>query len=406
MDPLLTKKRTHKGKVAIKRLKPFEDNPRKMTDKEMGALERSILNYGFVEPVVVDENYFIIGGHQRVLAAASLDMKSVPVVMLEGLTQDEKTALNLALNKIHGDWDEVKLTELLDDLSENAFDLDLTGFTKAEVDGLLSKLNKNKTGEDDYTPQKVAKYEIEKGSIWAVGRHRMMCGDSSKIGDMDALMDGMEADMVFTDPPYGIDYHGIWLYSGKPIKSLYPEGIEGDINENAKDLMVSSLSNIPIKPGSPIYICAPPGRDSILPVIVFDMLGWHYQTQIVWNKDSIAPSRWDYKPKHEFISYGWNKKPHRFYGANNVPSVWDVPRHHEMGCAHPNMKPIELVANAIKNSSQIENLIVDPFGGSGTTIIASEQLDRKCYMMEIDPYYCSVIIDRWETLTGKVATII
>lgn len=137
MEPILTKKRTYKGKVAIKRLKPFEKNPRKMPHKEMGALERSILNWGFVEPVVVDEDYLIIGGHQRVLAADSLDIKSVPVMMIHGLTYDEKTALNIALNKIHGEWDEVKLTELLKDLSASAVDLDLTGFTKAEVDAIL-----------------------------------------------------------------------------------------------------------------------------------------------------------------------------------------------------------------------------------------------------------------------------
>lgn len=418
MEPILTKKRTYKGKVSIKRLRPFEKNPRKMPNQEMGALERSILNWGFVEPVVVDENYLIIGGHQRVIAADSLGIKAVPVMMVHGLTFDEKTALNIALNKIHGEWDEVKLSELLADLSERSFDLDLTGFTKADIDKLLAKTTMDVVGEDNYITPKEPKYKIVKGEIWNLGNHRLMCGDSTSGDDMAMLMDGRKVDIVVTSPPYfnartyahWEDFQSYLDDMEKCIKNIIR--YKGD-----RFLLCWNICHINDKSGSNDI----PSHMSVL----MAGLELNFFDRIIWKKSggvfdcprSQHIEKGHYYPAYQFediLIYG-TKHPSFHIGDKRLvrgwqTNVWDMQQvrtnkedHNE---GHPAQYPVELPYRCIISYTKRNAIILDPFAGSGTTLIAAEQLERKCYMMEIDPIYCSVIIERWETLTGQRATLI
>ncbi|MBM7717159.1 DNA modification methylase [Bacillus thermophilus] len=418
-------------------------------DPDYEKLKRSIQEFGYVDPVIWNKRSgVVVGGHQRLKVLQDLGYSEIDVSVVD-LSEDEEKALNIALNKIEGDWDNYKLKDLLEELDTGAFDVTLTGFDEEEIEELMTQYfveDENEVQEDDFDPEETAD-QIEEpitqlGDLWQLGRHRLMVGDSTNIDDVLRLMGSEQADMIFTDPPYNVDYEG-----GSGLK------IENDNMEDSEfykflyDAYVAMYTVL--KEGGPIYVCHA-DSEGLNFRKAFQDSGLLLKQCIIWVKNSLVLGRQDYQWKHEPILYGW--KPgaaHKWYGGrkettvmedpvdlaitpkgdhtlltfNNgvsstvvkVPSyeivhdgsdegftTWRIERP-SRNADHPTMKPISLCARAIKNSSQPGERVLDPFGGSGSTLMACEQTGRICHTMEYDPIYAEVIIRRWEEFTGQKA---
>lgn len=440
-------------KMNINKLKPAGYNPRldlQPGDDEYEKLKRSIETFGLVEPIVLNERTGnVVGGHQRLKVLQDLGYTEVDVSIVDLHESDEK-ALNIALNKIEGEWDNEKLAELLKELNESDINVGLTGFDIDEVESLLSQhFDEEEIKEDEFdVGTAVAEAEQETrtkyGDIWQLGNHKLIVGDATSENDVLALLDGKEADMVFTDPPYNVDYEG-----GTKDKLK----IKNDsMSENAfYDFLHKSYSNMfsALKEGGPIYICHADKEWFAFRHAMVDV-GFELKQCIIWVKNNFVLGRQSYHWKHEPILYGW--KPgsgHKWYGGrkqttiqefpvdlnivekddhsvltfnsgvstiavkvdnyeilhegtDELTTTWHIERP-QRNSDHPTMKPIKLCSRAILNSSKTGDIVLDPFGGSGSTLIASEQVGRKCYMVEYDPVYADVIIRRWEEFTGKQA---
>lgn len=399
-------------KRKISDLKYAEYNPRKRLkngDPEYIKLRNSIEKFGYVEPVIVNERTGnIVGGHQRITVLKDIGEKEADCVIVNLDEQDEK-ALNIALNKISGEWDSVKLEEVLRDLKLNEYDVELTGFDLAEIDGLLGLQQELEAEEDDFDveaekpKEAVSKY----GQIYKLGRHRLMCGDSTKEEDVARLMSGEKVGMVFTDPPWNVNYGDVEEGNAQGYK---PRKIMNDFMGTLefKEFMYnafSCMSNVCLK-GCMVYVVMSAQEWGNMMLSLLEN-GFHWSSTIIWNKDRLVMSRKDYHTKYEPIWYGWKDGERRICPLEDrkQSDVWDITRPSKSE-DHPTMKPVELVSRAIKNSSKEESDVLDLFGGSGTTLIACEQLNRTCYMMELDPIYVDVIIKRWEKLTGEKAELI
>lgn len=392
-------------------LHPNPKNPRRQGPDGIEKLAESIReNPAFFEarPILLSNRtgeLVIIGGERRSEAARFLGMTEVPTILIEGLTEEKEDEILVRDNTHSGVWDEVKLEHWGKD------ELD-----KWECRGIAWPKKQNTIKEDDFDFEKANKKKVKckKGDIYQLGQHRLMCGDSSDSEQVVILMGGGEikANMVFTDPPYGVSI-------GDKNKTLQRIQEAGRITENIqndtlsvpdlyvllKKCFVNVRSNC--KEDASYFVTAPPGGDMGLMMMMMKDAGLEVRHQIVWNKDSATFSlgRLDYDYKHEAIMYTWTKSHHNYRAGKFRTSVWDIPKPRKCDL-HPTMKPVELVANCILDGSQEGDVILDIFGGSGTTIISAEQLGRKCYMMEIDPHYCDVIIDRWEKFTGQKAILI
>jgi len=381
--------------IPVAEIIPYEQNPRK-NDKAVDIVAKSIKEFGFKQPIVIDQNNVIIAGHTRLKAAQKLNIKEVPIVWADDLTPEQVKAYRIMDNKSHEytEWDIDTLKTELTELKDLEYDLDLTGFTENELNDLLP----NETKEEEFEIPKEPKYKIEQGEIWKLGNHRLMCGDATKKEDVDKLMDGQKADMVFTDPPYGVGYEE----KSDRLGNKEHNKITGDENINsAKVIWKGAFQNIydSLKEGGSYYLTAPQGGDQMMMMMMEGNIKCKHE--LIWVKPTpvFSMGRLDYDYQHEPILYGW-KGTHEFIGAGKFKkSIWEIGR--DSGKLHPTMKPVELISNSLLNSSKSKEIIMDVFGGSGTTLIACEQLNRKCFMMEIDPYYCSVIIERWEKLTGN-----
>lgn len=372
----------------------------------------------------------------------------MPVSVVD-LDPEKEKALNVALNKIEGDWDNFKLKELLEELDTGAFDITITGFDEEEIEDLMTQFyveEETEVKEDNFDPDKAAE-EVEEpitkpGDVWLLGRHRLMCGDSTNIDDVLRLMGGKQADMIFTDPPYNVDYEGS---NGKKIKNDNME--DSAFYQFLYDAFVAMYTVL--KEGGPIYVCHA-DSEGLNFRKAFKDAGFLMKQCLIWVKNSLVLGRQDYHWKHEPILYGW--KPgaaHAWYGgrkqdtvveedvdlviqkegdhfvlsfSNGIKSVmvkvpsyeivfsgddsdsttWRIEKP-KKNADHPTMKPIALCARAIQNSSKPGELVLDPFGGSGSTLIACEQTGRTCFTMEFDPVYADVIVKRWEEFTGQKA---
>jgi len=395
-------------KLKIENLKPAEYNPRKdlkPEDEEYQKIKKSLTEFGYVAPVIVNEDMTVIGGHQRLKVLKELGYTEIECNIVD-LDKNKEKALNIALNKITGEWDNGKLEELLAELKEADIDMDMTGFSFDEVDSILKDITGSK--EDDFDLDE-ALNEIEEpvskpGDIWILGKHRLMCGDSTSKDDIEKLMNNHKSDMVFTDPPYLMNFDGNVHADGSKSFNASHGKIKNDnmTREEGDEFILKIFENIRKYNKGAYYVCFYRlGLDYIFRAL--DKLNNRYKALIIWNKGNHTLSNSDYMSKYEPIVYGWFAS-HLFYGNRSNFDIWDIERT-KKNDLHPTMKPVDLVVQAIKNSSKTEDIILDLFGGSGTTLIAAEQMNRMCYMMELDPKYCDVIIKRWESLTGEKAIL-
>lgn len=387
-------------KINILKLKPSEYNPRKdlqPEDEEYIKIKNSILEFGYVAPVIINADMTVIGGHQRLKVLKELGYEEIQCIVVD-LDKNKEKALNLALNKISGEWDNDKLEAILAELKETDIDMNITGFSNDEINDILKDIIGS--NEDDFDLEEALE-EIEEpitkvGNVWKLGKHRLLCGDSTQQEDVMRLMNDQYADMLLTDPPYNVDYEGT---AGK---------IENDnMNETEfYNLLIDAFKNMHsvAKAGCPIYVFHA-DTEGLNFRNAFKNAGFKLAQCLVWVKNTFVMGRQDYQWKHEPILYGWKEgKAHYFIDSRSQNTVleFDKPTRN---AEHPTMKPIDLLVYLIKNSSKENNLIVDLFGGSGSSLIAAEQANRICYTMELDPRYCDVIIKRWETLTGQKAEL-
>jgi len=383
--------------LPVSEVRPYEKNPRKNADA-VKFVKASIEQFGFKVPIIIDSNRVIVAGHTRLLAAKSLGMSEVPCIMADDLTEDQVKAFRLADNKVgeFAEWDMDLLGDELDAIAE-ACDIDMGDFGFD-----LSEMEEETEAEvtEDEVPEEVESV-CKRGEIWQLGEHRMMCGDSTSAEDVSRLMEGSKANLLFTDPPYGVSYE---KKTKEVLKSKNYTKIQNDDLklDQFKDFLFDVFTNAraSLLDSASYYVFSCQGGDQEM---MMRECGIPCRHQIIWVKDApvFSMGRLDYDYKHEPILYGWVKKHDFQRKGEQDKSVWEFKRTENK--LHPTMKPVPLIANALLNSTKGEEVVLDLFGGSGSTLIACEQLGRKCRMMELDPHYCDVIIARWEKLTGQKA---
>ena len=447
--------------VDIDKLVPYARNSRTHSPEQIKQIQASIREFGFVNPVLIDGKFNIIAGHGRVLAAKTEGLKEVPCVLVEHLTEAQKKAYILADNKLalNAGWDTEMLKIEIGELKELNFDIGLIGFDGDEIDLIFKQ--EEEVEEDDFDVDQALSEIVEpttkRGDIWQLGKHRVMCGDATIQADINKLMGGELADMIFTDPPYNVNY-------GDKAKMLgnYNKG-----HRNTSKILNDNMSNDKfyqflydsyvsmygaVKPGGAIYVCHSDTEGINFRQAMKDA-GWELKQCIIWVKNALVLGRQDHHWQHEPILYGWKPgEAHRWYGGRNkttviksedgvfinktetgfqltfnnghqkvvldvpeyeikevlsddITTTWHIDKPLRSG-EHPTMKPIKLCARAIENSSKSGDIVVDLFGGSGSTLIACEQTSRICYTSELDEKYCDVIVKRYEEYTGQKAELI
>lgn len=379
----------HLEKKLISELKNWEKNPRTISKKAFEELEKSVDDLGNFEPLVINIDGTVIAGNQRLRLEMKKGNSEVDVYVPEReLSEEEVKKIGVISNRHSGDWDM--------DILANEFEDILKGLG---FDDLLPELVME-VNEDDYEEPEQLPSKVQLGDVWQLGKHRLMCGDSTKIEDVEKLMNGQKADMVFTDPPYGVEYTGGQFYSGKPVKDRREQIANDDILIYKDSLLNASMF---VDSGAFYVFYTSSFTEDVLRQLT--EAGLERRAIIIWNKTNTGYGdlNSNYKNNYEPIFYGVKKgKPANWCGDTKQTTIWsiDKPKRNKL---HSTMKPIELCAKGIQNSSKKNGIILDVFGGSGSTLIACEQTNRICYMMELDTHYSSVIIDRWETLTGKKA---
>lgn len=380
-------------KIKIERLKPAEYNPRislKKGDKEYEKLRRSIEEFGYVEPVIWNKRTgSVVGGHQRLTVLKDLGETEVDCVVLDIPLEKEK-ALNVALNKINGDWDETLLSELMKDLDMSGFDITLTGFDIPELSDMFNEQEKE-TEEEEIEVNNSVPPITQKGDVWLLGKHKLICGDSLDIEIVEKLMGKRKANLFLTDPPYNVDYKGS---AGK---------IENDNQEDKefREFLTKAFRNADkiMKAGASFYIWHADSEGYNFRGACRDV-GWEVRECLVWNKNSLVLGRQDYHWKHEPCLYGWKDGKYYWGGDRKQTTVldYDRPKKSEL---HPTMKPVELFSYQILNSTKPTEVVFDAFAGSGTTVIACEKTKRIARVVELDPKYADVIVKRFKALFPK-----
>lgn len=375
----------------IQDLIPYARNSRTHSDAQVAQIAASIREFGWTNPILLDGENGIIAGHGRLLAAQKLGETQVPTIELAHMSEAQKRAYVIADNKLalNAGWDDEMLFAEFEDLKEAGFDLELTGFTLEEIGKLTPEVVNEGLTDEDEAPPVPEEPKTKLGDIYQLGNHRLMCGDSTSIDAVDKLMDGQKADMVFTDPPYGVDY----------------KGINNDSRDGLEDLLRAAFGNYlaASKSGASIY-CFHSDRCADVFHKVFREF-FHFSSMIIWAKNSLTLSQTDYQSQHEPCLYGWmDNGKHRWYSDRKQTSVWRFDKEKVVG--HTTPKPVALVEKAITNSSKGGDAILDLFGGSGSTLIACEKIGRHARLMELDPKYCDVIVKRWEDFTGKKAVLL
>ena len=389
-------------KIPVEQLIPAGYNPRKDLqpgDPEYEKLKRSMEEFGYVEPIIWNKNTGnVVGGHQRLKILVANGASQIDCVVVE-LDEEKEKALNIALNKVSGDWDKDKLVLLISDLQAEDFDVTMTGFDLAEIDGLFKDLLQDGVRDDDFDVegelQKPAITQV--GDLWLLGNHRLVCGDSTCADTFKLLMDGKVANLVITDPPYNVNYEGT---AGK-IK-----------NDNMADekfyqflLDAFTLTEEAMAKDASIYVFHA-DTEGLNFRKAFSDAGFYLSGTCIWKKQSLVLGRSPYQWQHEPILFGWKKKgKHAWYADRKQSTIWEFDRPRKNN-DHPTMKPVPLVAYPILNSSLTGCIVLDPFGGSGSTLIACEQTDRVCYTVELDEKFCDVIVKRYIGQVGAMENVI
>lgn len=376
--------------IETDKLKAYDKNTRKHADLDVRNIAKSIEKYGFNDPIgVYGKDNLIVEGHGRLLAAKRLGMDKVPCVRLDHMTDTERREYAIAHNATAelSEWDFEILDDEIADLDLGEFDF---GFLD-EDEEQQTEIIEDEAPEVDEENEPTCKL----GDIWQLGRHRLMCGDSTDRATVKTLMNGEMADLYLTDPPYNVNYEG----SAGKIKNDH----FGSDEECGKKLWLPAFSTARefSKDECSVYCFMPQGGTHMMMMMMMSRAGWQVKHELIWLKQSIVLNRADYNYQHEPFLFGWNRS-HTFYGNGKYKntSVWQIDRPTKSK-DHPTMKPVELFAEILNNSTKKDDIVLDTFCGSGTTFIACEELNRTCYGVEIEPKYCDVIIKRWENLTGQ-----
>ena len=387
-------------RVQLSWLNPAEYNPRKRLrpgDAEYERLKTSIQQFGYVDPIICNADGTIIGGHQRFFVLQDIGAKEADVSIVD-LDKAKEKALNIALNKISGDWNDEKLKTLLQDLDAEGFELSLTGFSDDELSDLLGDVElETDAVEDDYDFEKEVPARAKIHEVWQLGVHRVICGDATSEEDVNKVLNGGVIDLYLTDPPYNIDYEG---KTAEKLKIQNDKKADGEFQEFLTDAFNAVQGHM--SPGAAFYIWHADSQRYNFETAC-NNVGWKIRENLIWSKNVFTLGRQDYQWKHEPCLYGWDSNgSHRWYSDRCQATVleYDKPMRN---AEHPTMKPIPLFAYLIQNSSKKGDLVFDSFAGSGTTVLACEQTGRVACVMELDPHYVDVIIDRWENFTGKKA---
>lgn len=385
----------------VEKLTPYIRNARTHSDEQVAQIAASIAEFGFVNPILAGADGIVIAGHARLQAARKLGLTVVPVIVLDHLSPAQRRALVITDNQLAiagSGWDEEMLRVELESLREDGFDLDIVGFTDEELESLLLEPEQTREGltDEDAVPEQPEAAVTRPGDTWLLGDHRLVCGDSRQMADVEKVMAGGLADMVFCDPPFNVNYEG------KTARKLK---IENDaLGAGFYDFLREACANMLAVTKGAVYICMSSSELHTLHQ-AFTAAGGHWSTFVIWAKHHFTLGRSDYQRQYEPILYGWRKGTDHFWcGARDQGDVWFIKRP-AASTEHPTMKPVELAERAIRNSSKTRDTVLDPFGGSGTTLIACEKAGRQARLIELEPKYCDVICRRFTEFTGKRAKL-
>ena len=383
-------------KIMIANLVPASYNPRKALkpgDKEYEKIKRSIEEFGYCEPIIVNSDMTIIGGHQRVTVLKDLGYTEIDCIVID-IDKTKERALNIALNKITGEWNKELLADLIAELQDSDFDVTFTGFDPPEIEQLMNSVHDKEIVEDDFDidSQLSQPTVTREGDLWLLGEHRLVCGDSTLPETYDLLMAGRKANLVVTDPPYNVDYEG----SAGKIKN------DKMAEEQFEKFLFAAYVNMEqnMMDDASIYVFHSDSHGLAFRR-AFEEAGFYLSGCCIWKKNSLVLGRSPYQWLHEPVLFGWKKGGrHQWYADRKQTTVWeyDKPKKNDL---HPTMKPVNLIAYPIKNSSMSNCIVLDPFGGSGSTLIAADQLKRICYTVELDPKYADVIVNRYLAQVGS-----
>jgi len=381
-------------------LVPYINNSRTHSEQQVQQVAASIKEFGFTNPILIDHDGGIIAGHGRLQAAQLLSLDEVPTITLEGLTEAQRKAYVIADNQLalNAGWDLDSLKLEVDRLTELDFDISLLGFDDDMLAGLMEEEPSEGLTDEDEVPELVDDPVTVEGDVWILGNHRLMCGDSTSIDAVDKLMDGRKADQWVTDPPYNVDYEGS---DGQKIQN------DSMGSETFRQFLVDAFtaSFTVMKEGASFYIWHADLEGYNFRGAIIDS-GQQIRSCLIWNKPSIVMGRSDYHWKHEPCLYGWKSGAGHLWSSDRKQStVIDFIAKPKKNDLHPTMKPVELIEYLILNNTKGQDVVLDTFGGSGSTMIASEKNKRHCRMMELDPKYCDVIIKRWQDFTGQEAVM-
>ena len=386
-------------------LRPYERNPRTHSEAQVDQIAASMVEFGWTNPVLVDEQGSVLAGHGRLLAARKLGLAEVPVIRFEHLSEAQKRAYLIADNQLalQAGWSEELLAEELAWLRNESFDLDLIGFDASELERLLALADGDSALDEteDEVPEPPEDPVSRAGDLWILGNHRLLCGDATVLADVERVLGGQLADMTWTDPPYNVDYAN----SPKDkLRGKHRPILNDKLGDGFETFLHDACVNIVSVTKGACYICMSSSELHTLQR-AFGAAGGKWSTFVIWAKSTFTLGRADYQRQYEPILYGWKEgSDHYWCGARDQGDVWffDKPVRNDL---HPTMKPVALVERAIRNSSKSRDIVLDPFGGSGSTLIACEKTGRQARLIELDPKYVDTIILRWQEFSGGTASL-